>query len=620
MPTQPTFYNDGQWTAGFQVGADKPIWPLLNEVSPPNTYSKITELNYRILPASYAPLIGARTTYTNYLLQSQTFTTTWTSTNATPTAAGRANPDNGVVDMFKVLETVTNAEHYVTQTYAFTAGNYVFSFFVAGGLGRDYVYAKVNDGASNFTCFFNISAGTVGTASGGTGSILAMPDGSYRCSIVCTVATGSGAVFIQSASDASTISYAGDITKGFYVWGAQLQLASSVGPYISTTTVSRSISSPSWLPSIDTFAYLAYESDISIDQLQRASFSRRYARIPSTQYIYEGSQYLPLPTIPSGAGSAFAIQVNTPFTVLDAGILGTAGAFSDSIYYTQDLAPEIYAGYLYGSSGFFVKESVSAVVVGYATAGTFTLTYKTSTSAGIAYNASSATIQSTLNALADVVADGISFTCTGGTANPLTDTNGGNFTLTRSVETAAVSPVTMNSSGLTVTTNNTSYRGVLEPATETYCLTDTFTVTGHGFSASNRLIYGADSFLIYRLAAPGSWAVIDANTIGVPTSGQSLAYEFAGSNGAGYSGGTALIRTRVKRDFYLPGVTAGITTPADIQPEIGLQQNSMALLNAVGAGGGFQTYQSNGPKPWPEAPQIYIVDSLQIYPDDFVDV
>lgn len=621
MATQPTYYNDGSWTSGFQVGASKPFWPFLNLVSPPNNYAKITELNYRILPDSYAPLMATRTTYTNLLVQSQTFTTTWTSTNATPTAAGRTNPDTGAVDMFKVLETVTNGEHYLSQSYAsFTAASHVFSFFVAGGLGRDYVYAKVNDGTSDFTCFFNVTTGTVGTASGATGSILAMPDGSYRCSIVMTTASGSGYCRIQSASDASTISYAGDTAKGFYVWGAQLQAASSVGPYISTTTVSRSISAPSWLPSVDTFAYLAFESDLAIDQLQRGSFSRRYARIPSTQYLYEGSQYLPLPTSPTGGGDSFAIQVNNPFTVLDAGIVGSSGVFEDSIYFTLDLAPEIYAGYLYGNSGFFVKETISSVAVGYATAGTFTLTYKTSTSAGIAYNASSATIQSTLNALADVVTDGLTFTCTGGTSNPLTDTNGGNFTLTRSVETAAVAPVTMNSSGLTVTTNNTSYRGVIEPSTETYCLTDTFSITAHGFSASNRLIYGADSFVIYRLAAPGSWAVIDANTIGVPTSGQSLAYEFAGSNGAGYSGGTALIRTRIKRDFYLPGVTPGVTTLADIQPEIGLQQNAMALLNAVGAGGGFQTYQSNGPKPWPEAPAIYIVDALQIFPDDFVDV
>lgn len=619
MATQPTFYNDGSWTAGFQVGADKPTWPFLNDVSPPNTYSKITELSYRILPASYAPLIGARTTYTNLLLQSSAFTTTWTSTNVTPTAAGRANPDTGEVTMFKVLETTANAEHYVTQTASTTAAAYTFSFFAAGGLGRDYVYAKLNDGASNFTCFFNIATGTVGTASGCTGAIVPLPDGSYRCSITATCAAGSGAVFIQAASGAATISYTGDAAKGFYVWGAQLELASSVGPYISTTTVSRSISSPSWLPATDTFAYLAYESDISIDQIQRASFMRRYARIPPTTYLYEGSQYLAFPTTPSG-GTVFDIQVNTPFSVLDAAIIGTAGYFTNSVYFTPAFADEIYNPASYGGSGFFVRKTISAVTVGYATAGTFTLTYKSSTTAGMAYNASTATIQSTLNALASVIADGITFTCTGGTGTPLTDTNGGNFTLTRSVATAAVSPVTMNSSGLTCTTNNTSYRGVLETSTESYLLTDTFTSASHGFSASNRLLYGATAFLIYRIAAPGSWAVIDANTIGVPTSGQSLVYEFAGSNSSGYSGGTALVRTRVKRNFYLPGVTIGITTVSDIQPEIGLQQNSMALLNAIGAGGGFQTYQSNGPKPWPEAPQIYIVDALQIVPDDFVNV
>ena len=618
MATQPTFYNDGSWTAGFQVGAEKPTWPLLNEVSPPNAYSKITELNYRILPASYSPLIGARTTYTNLLLQSSAFTTTWTATNVTPTGAGRANPDTGEVDMFKVLETTANAEHYVSQTYAsFTAASYVLSFFVAGGLGRDFVYVKANDGASSFTCFFNVTTGAVGTASGATGSILAMPDGSYRCSIVFTAAAGSGYARIQSASDASTVSYAGDTAKGFYVWGAQLELASAVGPYIPTTTVSRAISSPSWLPAVDTFAYLAYESDMSIDQLQRASFSRRYARIPPTTYLYEGSQYLSLPQPSNVPGGLNNVTVFTPFSnVLDQ--LGVAFPLAYSIFYLDSSGGTVYNRYAYGGTGFFTKKTVSGVTVGYATAGSFTLTYKTDTTAGIAYNATTATIQTTINLLASVIADGITFVCTGGTGTPLTDTNGANFTLTRGVENATVAPVSMNSSGLTTTTVTTNYHTLLDGFTDTFTLTDTFACTAHGFSASNRLLYGAENFLQYRLAAPGSWAVIDANTLGVPTSGQSLQYTFACSNSSGYTGGTALIRTRTKRDHYLPGVTTGINSVSDIAPTTGLQQNNIALLNLVGANAGFQAYQSNGPRIWSEADQIYIVDTLQINADDFL--
>jgi len=415
------------------------------------------------------------------------------------------------------------------------------------------------------------------------------------------------------------VSYAGNTSLGAYVWDAEIIQASSAGPVIITTATSRAVSSPN-LDTSTPFAYLAYEESPRNYNSAIAGVSRRFATIPATQYLYEGSQYLPLPTIPSGAGSTFEIQVNTPFTVLDIGIIGSAGSFADSVYYTQALGDSIYEGYAYGSSGFFVRETISAVAVGYATAGTFTLTYKSSTTAALDYDETDTNIAAALDALADAITDGVTFSVAGGTSTPLTNTDGGYFTISRNTATAAVSPVTMNSSGLTVTTNNTNYHGTLSTDAETIFLPDQFTVTAHGFSESNRLIYGATAFLIYRIAAPGSWDVIDANTIAVPTSGQSLQYEFAGSNGAGYSGGTALIRTRVKRSFYLPGVTAGVTTLSDIQPEIGLQQNSMALLNAVGAGDGFQTYQSNGPKPWPEAPAIYIVDSLQIFPDDFVDV
>ncbi len=611
-------YIDGYTTPERQTTVIPEVdFPYENN-SPPDVASRILSRAYDVTPSFFAPKIGTRTAWTNYLLYAETFANAaWTKTNITNADGALANPNDGAVTMSSGLETVTNAEHAYQQAYTFTATQHTLSWIVQPN-GRTWYRLKANDGTTNFTGFFNLTGnGTLGALANCTGAVVLVAPGIYRVSITFTPLAAAGNIYLNYATDGSTVSYVGDVTKGAYVWAAELKRAATAGPVIITTSVLRAVSAPN-LDDSDPFAYLAAEVPPKNYNSKVASVARKFSRIPATTYLFGGSQYLPLPTIPSGAGSAFGIQVNTPFTVLDAGIIGSAGNFSNSVYFTQNLGADIYAGYTYGSSGFFTKKTISAVTIGYATAGTFTLTYKTSTTAGIAYNASTATIAATLNALASVVADGITFICVGGTGNPLTDTAGGHFSLTRGPATAGVSPVTMNSAGLTCTTNNTSYRGVVDTQVESFFLTDTFTSAAHGFSAANRLLYGATAFLLYRIAPPGSWAVVDANTLGVPTSGNSLAYEFAGSNASGYSGGSALIRTRTKRTHYLPGVTAGVNTLSDIQPVVGLQQNSMALLNAIGAGGGFQTYQSNGPRPWPDAPAIYTVDELQIYPDDFV--
>lgn len=596
MATQPNFYNDGNWTAGFQVGADRPVYPFLNEYYPPNAYSKLTELSYRILPAGYAPLTATRTSYTNLILQSQTFTTTWTATNVTPTAAGRANPDTGAVDMFKVLETVANAEHYVTQTYSFTAGAYVFSFFAAGGLGRDYVYAKSNDGASNFTCFFNLTTGTVGTASGCVGSILAMPDGSYRCSIALTAATGSGAVFIQSASGAATISYTGDVTKGFYVWGAQLESAAAVGPYIVTTSIARTISAPSWLPAVDTFAYLVYESELSIDQLQRAAFMRKYGRIPAPRISYPGSRYIPLP----GVNSLGTSVESTAVDWVNNNEIGAAFYLTEA----NDVFIETQNSF-YGA----MKLQTSRVI-GVASGGTFTLTFGASTTGALAWNASDATIKSAIDGLASTIAAGLTSTV----LSFLSTSTGGQLQVTWNGNTAT--PITMNAGSLTVSTSANTTTTFQSSFNQIIYLPDHYTITSHGFNTALALsVRSLLNNVIYYFVS-GNWGSIDANTVWISNlTSTNYGVLFGTFLRSYFPGQTFLVRTRVTETFYLPGVTTGITTPGDIASPIGLQ-NPDEFIDAILTGSGFQLYQSEGPQPW-MGTQIYVVKSVDINVSDF---
>jgi hypothetical protein len=579
MANQPDYYNDGNWTAGFQAGATLVTYPFVN-YSAPDVYARVSDLAYKILPINYTPLTATRTSYTNLILQSESFATTWTATNATPSSAGRANPNTGEVTMFKVLETVTNGEHYLTQSYSFTAGTYVFSFFVAGGLGRDYVYAKVYDGASNDTCFFNYTTGAVGTSSGATGSIRAMPDGSYRCSMVVTVATGSGAVFIQSASDASTISYAGDTAKGFYVWGAQLQVASAVGPYISTTSIARTISSPDWQPTVDTFAYLAKESDLTLDAMQRASFNRYYFRIPKEETSYPGSMYVPLP-VPqnqyAGAASLPATQFNYFYSLGDGAYQG------NSIYTPVDQA-------------LYKAKEVTGVTLGTASAGTFTVTYNSSTTAPIAYDAMGAAIDIVVNALATVIADGLTVSVT----NSLPDLGYLGFTISYGTAPAVWPKVfTLNAGSLTVTTSANTATQIASLTSQNLCLPAHLTIASHGLITSVALATVGTSSIILTYPV-ASWGSIDANTIWVPTLPPAIGstWAYAGSFVMTYPAGTTYLLSALNLEqYYLPGVTSGITTPADIPVPTNIQAPA-DFLNALVTTTGFQTYQSNGPAPW----------------------
>jgi len=80
------------------------------------------------------------------------------------------------------------------------------------------------------------SGSVANTNSGVTASIQAVGNGWYRCSITSTCVTGGGArvgVFIASGT---SISYAGDVSKGLLLWGAQLEVGAFPTSYIPTTT------------------------------------------------------------------------------------------------------------------------------------------------------------------------------------------------------------------------------------------------------------------------------------------------------------------------------------------------------------------------------------------------
>jgi hypothetical protein len=174
----------------------------------------------------------------NLVLHSQEFdNASWEKVNATVTANSVASPD-GTTTAESLLETVDNNAHYVTQTITLGAVAYTFSCFIKAN-GRNYAF--ISHAGTNVVSV-DLAAGTASLATGSPSNITCVetPTGSgwYRVGFTFTPSAGSTSVRVWASTDGvwANRNYVGDITKGLYIWGAQLEQRSSVTAYTPTTT------------------------------------------------------------------------------------------------------------------------------------------------------------------------------------------------------------------------------------------------------------------------------------------------------------------------------------------------------------------------------------------------
>jgi hypothetical protein len=165
---------------------------------------------------------------TNVCTYSEDFTNgVWTKTRSSISSNATTAP-NGTSTADKLIEGASSTTHVVTFT---TVTGGVFSVF-AKASERSWIALQQNS-PGNY-CYFNLSSGTVGSASGSTGSITSVGNGWYRCSIAVTSASSMWDIFVATGDNGA--SYTGDGTSGVFLWGAQVETGSFSTSYISTTT------------------------------------------------------------------------------------------------------------------------------------------------------------------------------------------------------------------------------------------------------------------------------------------------------------------------------------------------------------------------------------------------
>lgn len=160
----------------------------------------------------------------NLLSASEQFdASAWTKQNGTISANVIAAP-NGTTTADAFYETTTNSAHYVDRgaITVVVGETYTRSVYLKH-LGRQWIALDMYDGAAKYT-YFDILNGVVGTsAAGNTASIESLGNGWFRCTITRTMTTTSLYVGILTAqADGGSVTFVGDVTKGFYAWGAHL--------------------------------------------------------------------------------------------------------------------------------------------------------------------------------------------------------------------------------------------------------------------------------------------------------------------------------------------------------------------------------------------------------------
>lgn len=202
-----------------------------------STFPKLVYAPVHVPRLDYDPVTGLirglliEDQKTNLLSYSEDFANTnWALTGSSIRVNAMVAPD-GNVAFDRLIENSSASQHSITRSMgSLSSQNYTFSVFLKPA-GRTWAEIGWNDGSTDRSCYFDLTSGNTGTATGTAVPYVAnIGGGIYRCGV--THSSNVATIFIRSASANGTNSYTGNGVSGLYVWGAQLEADSFMSSYI----------------------------------------------------------------------------------------------------------------------------------------------------------------------------------------------------------------------------------------------------------------------------------------------------------------------------------------------------------------------------------------------------
>lgn len=207
---------------------------------------------------------------TNLVTYSSDYTNAaWSKTNITVTATANIAPD-GTQTSSLIVPSVTSSIHRVNSTSTVVSSTvYTYSLY-AKAQGYRYLYINGAASANQGKVCFDLQTGTIAATSSGTGAIVSIGNGWYRCFITATSNSTSAAPFVQvnNSGLADDTTFAGDGYSGIFIWGAQLEAGAFATSYIPTVAsqVTRAADSASMTGTNFSSWYNAGQGSFYLDQ------------------------------------------------------------------------------------------------------------------------------------------------------------------------------------------------------------------------------------------------------------------------------------------------------------------------------------------------------------------
>lgn len=591
-------YQDGTFTSAVQNGPKQIFYPFLNSPTK-DTTTKGTIRNYVVIPNSYTPAAALSTDpddATQYLVDESElavesgvgrFARTYckvpqqqivpgTLALSKPTIPGNdAFPRN--FGSYIIVQPDTTLEKYdAYKRTTVTSDSGAPGFYPTGG-----TYTATLDGNTTASITYNANAATVQSSLNSLTPVQnrgnVSVSGSYNSSTgfditFANVATATMNVSSIVVSTDSTLS--SSVTPSNNGYSQAFEFRQVTGT-LSNTNASVNVAS---LTISGGFAsqYVVYLGPSGYPRKWRLGYQ------VAMNYAITGGTF----TFSVLGSNTAAINWSNNAATLSSSIESAV----NNVSAITNLGPFSITNVYVGSDGGATFDLT--VGNGQINSGSFSISLFSQTTSALNCNSNVATIESAINSLSNVQSRGnVVVTSSSGTSTILnTDNTVAAFSVgfSNNVFTSNAVGLTPSGSSITVVKTDGSIGRTQRLTFAASTATRTLFAASHGID-SGETIFLRSSSTVYPNVASSKVTVIDSNTVQLSVASSDSWASVASITEIGprtkqnYEPGSVVIRSKTTSDFYLPGVTAGITTAEDIPIPVD-ESGTAAFLQGVFSG------------------------------------